>query len=100
MSIGNLPGATLIVSMIGESGVPTRVSVALKAKIRIGKGRGFVTDAIPRIFPVGPDIWTTCWAVTTIVVPESWKIKKLFLRMSGAARAGVRSRIERTGSGA
>src|SRR2546422_11611023 len=100
MSIGNLPGATLIVRMIGEAGVPSRVSVASKANIRIGKVRVLVTDAIPTIFPIGPDMWTSCWTVTTIVVPESWKIKKLVLRMSGAARAVVRSRIERTGGGA
>src|SRR5437870_7263233 len=55
---------------------------------------------IPRIFPVGPDGWTTFWTWAVIVRLPSLRIVTVMCSRPGAAIAVTMRTTERIGSGA
>src|SRR5438445_8404776 len=55
---------------------------------------------IPRIFPVGPDGWTTFWTWAVIVRLPSLRIVTVMCRRPGAAIAVTMRTTERIGRGA
>src|SRR5438445_10264275 len=73
---------------------------AVASVIRVAVEAWLDTVMIPRIFPVGPDGWTTFWTWAVIVRLVSLRIVTVMCRRPGAAIAVTMRTTERSGRGA
>src|SRR5438445_5622847 len=73
---------------------------AVATVIRVAVEAWLVTVMIPRIFPVGPDGWTTFWTWAVIVRLPSLRIVTVMCSRPGAAIAVTMRTTERIGRGA